>query len=216
MRRRVTVLVLAATGLLAGCQSGGSAGSTDTATPPVTASTPPAAPTTPASSAATPTTTPASTTSPPPSSTAASTTPTTAPSTAPTSAAATLTTTCDKLSVRVLPGGAVRGAEIAAVQYVNDGSRPCRITGVPTAQLLRGGKAVGQQSQPNGSRARAYTIAPGDVGESLLRDFSSCNAPLSDAVRVTVPRPDGSRRTTTEPIELRACVLRLAPVGPPA
>ncbi|GAB2470376.1 hypothetical protein GCM10027265_19330 [Jatrophihabitans fulvus] len=126
----------------------------------------------------------------------------------------TFVTTCTNLIVRVIPGGAVRGAEIAGVQYENSSSRSCTITGVPTAQLRRGGRDVGPVSEPTNAPVRPYTLEPGAVGESLLQDFSTCNAPLSDQIRVTVPTRTGNAlKTVVRPIQLRACTLRLAPVG---
>ncbi|MGI8678994.1 MAG: DUF4232 domain-containing protein [Jatrophihabitans sp.] len=122
-----------------------------------------------------------------------------------------------QLTVRVLPGGAERGAEIAAVQYVNAGAAACTIRGFPTAVLLRGGKAIGTVSRPNTSAARSMRLGPGDIAESLLTDFSSCQAPLSDNVRVTLPALRGvAGAPAVGAVRLRACTLRAAPVGPPA
>lgn len=208
---------LAALGLmvvLAGCSvsdDGGPSGAPSTA--PVTESPTTAGPTVTSS-------TPAP--SPSPSSTSA--TPTASPSPTTTAASSPVaagpppfTTTCTDLMVMVIKGGAIRGAEIAAMQFTNTGSTTCTITGTPTAHLLRGGTRIGSASSPNGDAARPFTLQPGDVGESLLRDFSTCNAPLSDKLRLRLPARDGTPgRTVTEPITLRACSLRVAPVGPPA
>ncbi len=173
---------------------------TSTSVAPPTTSAPPPSPTTtaPSSTSAAPTTSSAAPTS-------------TAPS------APQFTTTCRSLSVRVLKGGAIRGAEIAAMQFTNTGTTPCTITGTPTATLLRNGSRVGTQSKPNGDTVRTYTVPPGDYAESLLRDFSQCNAPLSDSLRLTLPSRDGSSgRTETQPIALRACTLQVAPAGEPS
>lgn len=121
--------------------------------------------------------------------------------------------TCRSVGVRVIEGGAVRGAEIAALQFTNTGTSSCRLGGFPEVVLLLGGRRVGSPSQPGPSTPRTLTLRPGDTVESVLRDFSSCQAPLSDAARVTVP---GETKTVVRPIQLRACTLRVGPLGPPA
>lgn len=114
--------------------------------------------------------------------------------------------------LRVLPGGALAGREIAALQYTNTGSATCVLTGYPAVTLLRNGKQVGQPSNPASDDARAITLRPGDTGESRLTDFSSCQAPLSDSARVTVP---GTSKSELRPLILRACKLVVGPLGPP-
>lgn len=209
------MVALAAVALTAaGCSSSGDGGATSSAPSPSTAptptsSTPSSTPTTSTAPSSSPNTTRSTsqpgTTSAAPSSSSAS----------PSPPANVFETTCTKLITRVIPGGAIRGAEIAGVQYENASGSSCTITGVPTAQLRKGGRDVGPRSQPTGARVTPYTLEPGAVGESLLQDFSSCNAPLSDQVRVTVPaRSGGTPGTVLRPIQLRACTLRLAPVGP--
>lgn len=116
--------------------------------------------------------------------------------------------------MRVLIGSGAPGYEFAAVQFVNDGTSPCTLVGVPTVTLLRKGSQVGTVSQPSSDRARfaRYRLAPGATAESRLKDFSDCNAPLSDAVKVVAP---GSDISTTRPGELRACRVVLYPLGAP-
>jgi hypothetical protein len=211
----VAAVAVAVAVSLAGCSSSGNG--TDGSTSP--SSTAVVAPT---SSTPTPTasSTPAGTPTPTPThtSTAAPTSATpTETSAAPSSASApAFTTTCTRLTVMVIPGGAVRGAEIAAVQFVNQGSAACTITGVPSAVLLRGGKVIGTPSRPNGAAVHPFTLQPGEVGESLLRDYSTCNAPLSDSIRVSTPLRRGGSTKSVHQAKLRACTLRMAPVGPPA
>lgn len=219
MTRRRTAPILALLVVsIAGCTSSGRTASTSPP-PPSTSVAPPSTipPSTPPATSIAPTTTAprstAATTSAAASSTPTSTTPTvpTVPATQP------FTTDCTQLSVRVIPGGAVRGAEIAGIQYVNNGPRPCRITGYPTAQLLLGGKAIGVRSTPLPGRATPYTVAPGDIAESLMQDFSTCNAPLSDSVRLTMPSLAGrTPAPVVRPARLRACELRTPPVGAPS
>ena len=121
--------------------------------------------------------------------------------------------TCTKLTIRVIPGGASVGQEIAALQFTNDGTAPCELFGFPTVTLLRQGKLLGRPSQPASTGASHRTLAPGDTAESLLRDYvGNCQAPLSDAIRVVAP---GSTKTLGRPFVMRACVLRTDRLGAP-
>jgi hypothetical protein len=138
-------------------------------------------------------------------------TPTKTPS--PTATSPVSPTTCTNVSVRVIRGGAERGREIAALQYTNEGSASCDIGGFPTVTLLLHGAAIGARSQPSGRAAKTLTVKPSETVESLLSDYSTCQAPLSDNVRVTVP---GKSTAVVRPIQLRACTLRVDPLGPPA
>jgi hypothetical protein len=113
----------------------------------------------------------------------------------------------------MIRGGAERGREIAALQYTNDGSTSCRMGGFPTVTLLRKGAAIGSKSEPSVPTPKTLTVSPGETVESLLSDYSSCQAPLSDHARVTIP---GTTTAVVRPAVLRACTLRVDPLGPPA
>lgn len=121
--------------------------------------------------------------------------------------------TCRTVGVRVIPGGAAEGTEIAALQFTNDGKHRCLLAGYPSVVLLKHGHRVGTPSQPGGATpGRAVQVKPGQTVQSMLRDYSSCQAPLSDTARVTVP---GEAATVDRPIELRACTVRVGQLGPP-
>jgi hypothetical protein len=172
------------------------------ASTPVPSSTPVVVPSTPV---AVPSSAPATSTSAAPSSSAA-----TAP---PSSAVAVPRSTCTKLTIRAIPGGASMGQEIAALQFTNDGTTSCRLVGYPTVTLYRGGAMVGRPSEPAGARMSSRTLAPGDTAESLLHDYVvNCQAPLSDTLRVVAP---GSTQRFGRPMQMRACVLRTDPLGAP-
>lgn len=152
------------------------------------------------------------------------------PSTPPTSASHTPTSsattsastgpkrsTCTSISVRVLPGGAEHGQEIAGLQFTNTGTRRCTLYGYPTATLLRDGQQIGQPSQPSTTAPSSRTLAPGEVAESLLHNYTqTCQAPLSDAIRVRVP---GTTMSVIRPLpsymQLRACILRVDKLSAP-
>jgi hypothetical protein len=201
---RVLVAVVAVLAATAACASSAN-GPANSPTP-----TTPATPTvTVPTSAAAPTSAPA---------TASSSAPTTsAPATS--SGTATHTSapksTCTSVTVRVLPGGASPGEEIAALQFTNAGAATCVLVGYPTVTLLLNGKQIGQASQPSTpSTVSSRKLAPGEVAESLVHDYTqTCQAPLSDSVKVLVP---GSDMVYVRPqMQLRACILRVDKLGAP-
>jgi hypothetical protein len=116
--------------------------------------------------------------------------------------------------VRVIPGGASFGQEIAAVQYVNSGHTTCMLVGYPTVTLLLHGNPIGRPSEPSSTAPSQRTLHPGDIAESLVHDYTqTCQAPLSDSVKVQAP---GLDQTTVRPdMQLRACVLRVDKLGAP-
>ena len=120
--------------------------------------------------------------------------------------------TCTNVTIRVIRGSAARGFEFAALQFTNAGSSTCRLFGYPQAALRLRGKAVGKPAQPAGTAASRFTLKPGQTAESRLTDYTNCQAPLSDEVRVVVP---GSSIHTIRPAQLRACVLRVSKLGQP-
>jgi hypothetical protein len=221
-RRWVLPAVAAVIGFtaLAGCQSG-TVHSSDSATPPPAVSSAPVSVTPPISSApvSAPPTAPSTAVSSPPR-TSISPTPTSAPPTtsAPTTTAPTPPpapqSTCHSLTIRVIRGSGAPGYELAALDFVNTGKASCVLIGVPTVTLLRGGVQVGTVSKPSSAAAALsrYRLAPGAVGESRLKDFSTCQAPLSDEIKAVAP---GSTISTTRPGQLRACALRVYPLTAP-
>ncbi len=106
----------------------------------------------------------------------------------------------------MIRGSASLGQEIAALDFVNSGTKTCVLAGYPTAILLLKGKQIGRPAQPASSAPSSRTLEPGGVAESLLHDYTNCQAPLSDNIKVTVP---GSTITTVRPAQLRACILRV-------
>jgi len=121
--------------------------------------------------------------------------------------------TCSKLTIRAIPGGASMGQEIAALQFTNDGTTSCELFGYPSVTLLQGGRPLGRPSQPSTTATSSRTLAPGATAESLLHDYvTNCQAPLSETLRVVAP---GSTQTFARPMQLRACVLRVDQLGAP-
>lgn len=110
----------------------------------------------------------------------------------------------------MIRGSADHGEEIAALQFVNSGSTSCVLVGYPSVTLLLKGKRIGQPSRPATAAQSVRTLNPGDVAESLLHDYTSCQAPLSDSLRVRAP---GMSLTSVRPAQLRGCVLRVDKLG---
>jgi Protein of unknown function (DUF4232) len=213
-RRHVVVGLVGGLALLvAGCTSSASSNSDDPVISPpagttsVATATPPA-PSTPPPSSIVP--------SSPPASTPAA---TTASSSASTSHSRTTAppvperSTCTKLGIRVIPGGASVGQEIAALQFTNQGSTRCTLAGYPSVTLLLHGRAIGRPSQPSTTAPSTRALEPGETAESLLHDYvGNCQAPLSDRIRVIAP---GSTLNLVRPMQLRACVVRVDKLDAP-
>lgn len=196
------VATVVVAGLLAGCTSSGHPAAVENTPTHVASTTPTTVVTTPTSTApetsAPPDSSPVDSSTAPPSTDSAT---TSAPPPAP-------KTTCKSLTVRVLPGGASFGEQIAGLQFVNDGHTTCVLVGYATVTLLLNGQVIGRPSEPASPVKSTRRLRPGQVAESLLHDYTqTCQAPLSDSVRVHVP---GTRKTIVRPgMQLRACVLRV-------
>ena len=105
------------------------------------------------------------------------------------------------------------GQEIAALQFTNEGSTPCDLYGYAAVTLMLNGRPLGRPSQPASTATSHRMLAPGATAESLLHNYvTNCQAPLSDNVRVVAP---GSSQTLVRPMQLRACLLRVDPLGAP-
>lgn len=143
-------------------------------------------------------------------------TPTTsaATSTAATSSAPTVKPTpacaASALAVRVIRGGAALGQEIALITFTNSSSAACTLTGFPSVRLLRGGQLIGSPSKAATVAPKLLTLAPGAQAESQVTDYSSCQAPVSDTMRITAP---GASASVDKPYEMRACTVVVAPVS---
>jgi hypothetical protein len=206
-----TAAALMAGMTLAGCSSTSGGAPSSTPAPPSSTAASSVAPTSTAPSLPA-TTAPVSTSAAPSTSTPAPPHTTSAPPSAPPTAAPR--STCTSLLIRVLRGSGVAGREFAALQFTNTGSTSCTLHGYPTVTLLLKGRTIGSPSQPADAAASSRRLAPGDTAESRLDDYvMNCQAPLSDSVRVVAPT---SSVTLTRPdIQLRACLLRVEPLGAP-
>lgn len=110
----------------------------------------------------------------------------------------------------MINGSAAPGREFAALQFTNTRTTACVLEGYPSVTLLRNGKQIGTASQPATPATSRRTVGPGETVQSDLSDFTTCQAPLSDTIRVVVP---GSTQVYSRPLQLRACTLRVSPLG---
>jgi hypothetical protein len=215
LRCTALLAALAAVGLLAGCTSSGQPQAVRNTLPSIASTPPTTAASTRPSTPPPPTSAPPTSAPPVRSSTPAPSTPArTTTSSAVPPVPPVPQTTCKSLSVRVLPGGASFGEQIAGLQFTNEGSSSCVLAGYPTVTLLLHGQVIGRPSEPATPAKSTRTLKPGQVAESLLHDYTqTCQAPLSDSVRVQVP---GTPQTVIRPgMQLRACVLRVDRLTPP-
>lgn len=141
-----------------------------------------------------------------------STTPTTsAPATPSTSTVALPADTCrgPQLTLRLIRGGAIPLQEIALITFTNTGTTECSMFGFPGVSLRAAGKQLGQALR-SPIAAKTVRLMPGEQAQAQITDFSSCQAPLSDTVRIY---PPNLTTYVDKPFELRACRFQVDPVS---
>lgn len=221
-RRRVAgaaTLAVAGALALAACHSTSGSPVASASSPPSLPVSTPALPSSPPSTSVIPTTPPSRSTAHPstprttphPSSTAPTTPPSsTAPTSPPTSPVpAGNTCTSDQLSVRAMYGGATPGQELALLIITNTSTSTCSLRGYPDVQLQQHGHDLGKPAVDTRARVRTVTLHAGGTAQVRLTASTTCQAPLSDHVRV---RPPGTDRYLTAALELRGCTVHTGPV----
>lgn len=130
------------------------------------------------------------------------------------SSSAAARTGCDfsQLGVDALRGSASAGKEFAAIIFTNTSSTTCTLAGFPGVSLRLTGQQVGSPAQRESVPTRTMTLTPGASVQASLSSIVSCNAPLSDTVRIY---PPDSTEFVDKPLDMRACTLIIGPVGPP-
>jgi hypothetical protein len=123
-------------------------------------------------------------------------------------------TDCSMAQLRVdaLRGSASAGKEFAAIIFTNTSSATCTLTGFPGISLFKDGQPVGSPAQRDTVPVQPMTLKPGAEAQARLSSIVSCQAPISDIVRVY---PPNSTKFVDRPLDLRACTLIVGPVGPP-
>jgi hypothetical protein len=116
-----------------------------------------------------------------------------------------------QLGIRVLRGGAVAGQEIALITFTNTSATKCAMFGYPGVSLRLHGALLGKPAERSVVQPKAVPLAPGAAAEATITDFSSCQAPVSDTVRVYAP---DQKAFVDKALELRGCRLFIDPVRP--
>jgi Protein of unknown function (DUF4232) len=144
--------------------------------------------------------------------------PVTSPSTKPPSSAPVkptlpglATCTSAQLGIRVLRGGALAGQEIALITFTNTSATKCAMFGYPGVSLRLHGALLGQPAERSIKKPKTVPLAPGAAAETTITDFSSCQAPISDTVRIYAP---DQKPFVDKALDLRGCRLFIDPVRP--
>lgn len=114
-----------------------------------------------------------------------------------------------QLTVRVLRGSGAQQQEFALITFTNSSQVPCTLYGYPGVSLRLNGAALAQSAGRTGAALTTVRLAPGAQGQSMLTDYSACQAPLSDTVRVY---PPNTTAFVDRPLQVRGCQLVVAPV----
>jgi len=151
-----------------------------------------------------------------------STDPSTPTATTSTSSSATPTTsathasdecTFAQLSMRAVRGSGAAQREFASILFTNKSGTRCTMYGFPGISLRASGALLGQPASRDTSTPPANVhLAPGAQAHADITDNSSCQAALSDTVRVY---PPDSTQFADLPLVLRGCALTVKPVTTP-
>jgi hypothetical protein len=106
-------------------------------------------------------------------------------------------------------GGAYQGREVAGVLFTNSSTTTCSVRGYPFAQLSYHGKPLGKPAKDNPGTVRTITLRPGKSAQSQLTAVTTCQAPISDHVRVIAP---DTTQAKIVPMQLRGCSLSIDPL----
>ncbi|SOD70598.1 uncharacterized protein DUF4232 [Jatrophihabitans sp. GAS493] len=133
--------------------------------------------------------------------------PTDVPATPSAPVAAACATSALKLSVDDLGGG---GQQVfAAITLTNVSTSTCSLVGFPDVSPYAAGSQIGTKSEGSGAVDAPVLLAPNAAATSKLTDATSCNAPLSDTIKVT---PPNQQTSLAAPFVLRACALQVTPL----
>jgi Protein of unknown function (DUF4232) len=116
-----------------------------------------------------------------------------------------------QLGVRVLRGGAVAGQEFALITFTNTSTTGCVMFGYPGVSLRLQNALLGKPAERSIKKPTTVPLAPGAAAQAMITDFSACQAPVSDTVRVYAP---DQTAFVDKPLELRGCRIFIDSVGP--
>ncbi|MGI8881927.1 MAG: DUF4232 domain-containing protein [Jatrophihabitans sp.] len=98
--------------------------------------------------------------------------------------------------------------QFATLTFTNKSGSTCSLAGYPGVLLLTGSAALGNPASPGGAPVPAIALAPGKGVTALLHGPSTCDAPVSTAVRITPPHDSGH---VDRALPMRACPLVIDP-----
>lgn len=98
--------------------------------------------------------------------------------------------------------------QYATLRFTNISSRPCALGGYAGVQPLRGGQLLGRPAQTSGVPVPLLRLSPGGSVTAGVSGPTTCNADVSDEVRITLPNAPGH---VDKPLLMRACALVVAP-----
>lgn len=113
------------------------------------------------------------------------------------------------LQIMALPGSGYQGREFAQIVFTNQGRTSCSLYGFPGVSLRLSNAQLGQPASREPVTPTTVVLKPGQQATADITDFSTCNAPLSDTVRVY---PPNSRAFVDLPLQLRGCTISVKPV----
>lgn len=118
--------------------------------------------------------------------------------------------TSKQLKIDALRGSAAAGIEYALITFTNTGAKSCAVMGFPGVSLRLAGALVGKPAERSTIKKPAsVTLKPGAQAEAAITDLSSCQAPVSDKVRVYAP---DQTAFVDLPLGLRACRIIVDPL----
>ncbi|HEX2902736.1 MAG TPA: DUF4232 domain-containing protein [Jatrophihabitans sp.] len=112
--------------------------------------------------------------------------------------------------MRAIRGSGAAGHQFAFIQFTNNSTSSCSLTGYPGIQLLSHGQPLGVPATRSGKPIATVTLAPGTSASAGITVDSACNAPISDSVQVIPPNRTDK---LVLPLALRGCAAQVDPVA---
>jgi len=106
--------------------------------------------------------------------------------------------------------GAANQVAYGRIRVTNVSGAACSLSGFPGVSLLLNGAKIGSPATHSGQNPSVIALQPSAVAQAKFTASSSCNAPLSDTMRVAVP---GTNSYQDVPFELRACSITVEPLS---
>jgi hypothetical protein len=112
--------------------------------------------------------------------------------------------------VVALRGSGAAGHQYAFLQFTNNSTKTCSLTGFPGVQLMRAGVALGQPAARSSIRVSRVQLAPKQSATAQVVGNSTCDAPKSDSVQII---PPNRTEKFVVPLSIRGCPLTVDPVA---